>query len=124
MFRGEDSLVLMVIDKPITNLLEESGAPPGLTEFAGKQYGVKMTLMDLEPAIVISVIDAVRYRYATLFSNSDARQILTKCIQLYFDILESCKIMNWFLFKYSYNTELSLLNLKWALCIHEIFGNF
>jgi hypothetical protein len=56
----------MVIDKPIAKLLEETGAPPGLIEFAEKQYGGEMTLMDLEPAIVISVIDAVRYRYDNL----------------------------------------------------------
>lgn len=56
-------MVLMVIDKPIRNLLEDAAAPPGLLEFAGSQYGANMTLMDLEPAIVISIIDAVRYRY-------------------------------------------------------------
>lgn len=61
-FQDEDSKVLMVIDQPITTLLESAEAPPGLLEFAGSQYGSNMTLMDLEPAIVISVIDAVRYR--------------------------------------------------------------
>ncbi|XP_045164453.2 uncharacterized protein LOC123528642 [Mercenaria mercenaria] len=64
-FRGEDSMVLMVIDKPIPNLLEDASAPQGLVEFATSQYGTNMTLMDLEPAIVISVIDAVRYRSVT-----------------------------------------------------------
>lgn len=61
-FQDEDSKVLMVIDQPITTLLESAGAPPGLVQFAGDQYGNSMTLMDLEPAMVISVIDAVRYR--------------------------------------------------------------
>ena len=61
-FQDEDSKVLMVIDQPITALLESADTPPGLIEFAGNQYGSSMTLMDLEPSIVISVIDAVRYR--------------------------------------------------------------
>lgn len=62
-FQDEDSKVLMVIDQPITALLGSAEAPPALLEFAGNQYGSSMTLMDLEPSIVISVIDAVRYRY-------------------------------------------------------------
>lgn len=64
-FKGDDSSVLMVIDKPIRDLLKDAAAPPGLTEFAESQYGASLTLMDLEPAIVISVIDAVRYRSVT-----------------------------------------------------------
>ena len=73
MFQGDDSKVLLVIDQPITELLEHAGAPPGLTEFARTQYGGEMTLMDLEPSIVISAIDAVRYRSMTqinIFSHS------------------------------------------------------
>ena len=73
MFQGDDSKVLLVIDQPITELLEHAGAPPGLTEFARTQYGGEMTLMDLEPSIVISAIDAVRYRSVTqinIFSHS------------------------------------------------------
>lgn len=61
-FQGEDSMVLMVIDKSIKDLLEDAKAPLGLIEYAGNQYGSDLTLMDLEPAMVISVIDAVRYR--------------------------------------------------------------
>lgn len=64
-FQGEDSTVLMVIDKPIQALLIDARAPPELIVFARNQYGEKMTLMDLEPSIVISVIDAVRYRSVT-----------------------------------------------------------
>ena len=54
--------MLLVIDQPITELLEHAAAPVGLVEFARNQYGKDMTLMDLEPSIVISAIDAVRYR--------------------------------------------------------------
>lgn len=79
-FRGEDSMVLMVIDKPIAKLLEETGAPPGLIEFAEKQYGGEMTLMDLEPAIVISVIDAVRYRSVTKDLVQSAVLSLTRTV--------------------------------------------
>lgn len=80
-FQGEDSMVLMVIDKPIKDLLEDTGAPLGLTEFAGNQYGASMTLMDLEPAIVISVIDAVRYRYLlTVIDAVRYRYILTSLL--------------------------------------------
>ena len=61
-FQGDDSKVLLVIDQPIAELLEHAGAPAGLVEFARNQYGGDMTLMDLEPSIVISAIDAVRYR--------------------------------------------------------------
>lgn len=64
-FKGEDSEALMVIDRPVKSLLLDSSASPCLVSYAENQYGVQMTLMDLEPAIVIGVIDAVRYRHLT-----------------------------------------------------------
>ncbi|KAL4227080.1 hypothetical protein ACF0H5_015054 [Mactra antiquata] len=90
-FRGEDSTVLMVIDKSIKILLEDAGAPASLIDYAGSQYGDDLTLMDLEPAIVISVIDAVRYRSVTTDLVQSAILNLTRnmCAELQKDTINT-----------------------------------
>jgi len=60
--QGEDSKVLTFIDQPVAELMEAAAAPSGLCSFAASQYGPKLTLMDLDPALIINIIDAVRYR--------------------------------------------------------------
>ena len=80
-FQGDDSKVLLVIDQPITELLEHAAAPEELVHFARNQYGKDMTLMDLEPSIVISAIDAVRYRLVLLLT------VNVRIIKLFFLML-------------------------------------
>lgn len=58
----ESKKALTEIDKPIIILLQSSEAPEGLLDFVKHELRQKTTLMDLEPSLVIKVIDAVHYR--------------------------------------------------------------
>ncbi|XP_005106420.2 uncharacterized protein LOC101851290 [Aplysia californica] len=60
--RGRDPQALRLIDLPLFELLARPGIPPGVLQFARSQYKEETTLMDTDPATVISVIDAVRYK--------------------------------------------------------------
>ncbi|KAH3880200.1 hypothetical protein DPMN_004109 [Dreissena polymorpha] len=61
-FQGNDSQVLMIIDKPVTEMLESVGANAELVAFCKRKHGDTTTLMDVDPSLIISVIDAVRYK--------------------------------------------------------------
>ncbi|KAL3851802.1 hypothetical protein ACJMK2_015509 [Sinanodonta woodiana] len=60
--REDEQQALLVIDQPIKMLMQKMSAPSSLIKFACSQYSDSDTLMDLDPAVVISIIDAVRYR--------------------------------------------------------------
>lgn len=62
MFGGEDAQALSVIDKPLYALLATSEAPKGLLNYTKSQFEDSKTLMDIDTAFLISVIDAIRYR--------------------------------------------------------------
>lgn len=62
MFGGGDAQALSIIDKPLYKLLEVAEAPEGLLNYVRAQYQESKTLMDLDTAFLISVIDAIRYR--------------------------------------------------------------
>lgn len=61
-FGGEDAQALSVIDKPLYTLLATSEAPKGLLDYTKSQFEDSKTLMDIDTAFLISVIDAIRYR--------------------------------------------------------------
>lgn len=61
-FGGEDAQALSVIDKPLYTLLATSEAPKGLLNYTKSQFEDSKTLMDIDTAFLISVIDAIRYR--------------------------------------------------------------
>ncbi|KAL5015147.1 hypothetical protein ScPMuIL_009417 [Solemya velum] len=60
---GRDTHALQIIDLPMIQLLEDSTAPSGLVKFAKLQYTSKQSLMDVDAALLINIIDAVRYRH-------------------------------------------------------------
>ncbi|KAK3607195.1 hypothetical protein CHS0354_008880 [Potamilus streckersoni] len=58
----DEQQALLVIDQPVKMLIQKTLAPYSLIKFACRHYSDSDTLMDLDPAVVISIIDAVRYR--------------------------------------------------------------
>ncbi|XP_062621800.1 uncharacterized protein LOC134283358 [Saccostrea cucullata] len=101
-FEGKDAQALSVIDKPLHSLLEVSGAPQGLQEYVKSQYSDSKTLMDLDTAFLISIIDAIRYR--SLFHDLVQKSVL--------------EVMNCMFGKYSLDV------LKVALtCLTSVFQN-
>lgn len=73
-FGGEDAQALSVIDKPLYTLLASSEAPKGLLNYTKSQFEDSKTLMDLDTAFLISVIDAIRYR--SLFHDLVQKSVL------------------------------------------------
>nr|KAG5695025.1 hypothetical protein BaRGS_015849 [Batillaria attramentaria] len=51
-----------LIDKPLSEIMQSSEVPPGLQHFVTRQYQRDDSLMDLDPGLLVSVIDAVRYK--------------------------------------------------------------
>ncbi|XP_062590606.1 uncharacterized protein LOC134252186 [Saccostrea cucullata] len=101
-FGGKDAQALSVIDKPLHSLLEVSGAPQGLQAYVKSQYSDSKTLIDLDTAFLISIIDAIRYR--SLFHDLVHKSVL--------------EVMNCMFGKYSLDV------LKVALtCLTSVFQN-
>lgn len=73
-FGGEDAQALSVIDKPLYTLLTTSEAPKGLLNYTKSQFEDSKTLMDIDTAFLISVIDAIRYR--SLFHDLVQKSVL------------------------------------------------
>ncbi|KAK3101788.1 hypothetical protein FSP39_006334 [Pinctada imbricata] len=61
--QGNDSLALSSIDKPLCEILDGAGAPELLLHYVEVQYKAEKTLMDTDTAFLISVVDAIRYKY-------------------------------------------------------------
>ncbi|KAK6177276.1 hypothetical protein SNE40_015405 [Patella caerulea] len=61
-FDGEEAVALKLIGQPIREMFTNNKFPQALLEFVKNQYKEEITLMDLDPSVAISVIDAVRYR--------------------------------------------------------------
>ncbi|XP_052779362.1 uncharacterized protein LOC128216745 isoform X2 [Mya arenaria] len=78
--QGEDTLVLSVIDQPLPSLLAAASAPSDFLEFAARHWGPEVTLMDLDPALIISVIDAVRYTSVTTDLVKSAMLDITRSV--------------------------------------------
>ena len=74
MFGGGDAQALSIIDKPLYKLLEVAEAPEGLLNYVRAQYHESKTLMDLDTAFLISVIDAIRYR--SVPTSSDEAKVI------------------------------------------------
>lgn len=60
--QGLDPPALKLIDMPLCQLLSRPGIPKAMYQFAKTQFDDDVTLMDVDPGTVISVIDAVRYK--------------------------------------------------------------
>ncbi|XP_041347190.1 uncharacterized protein LOC121367090 [Gigantopelta aegis] len=60
--RDEDNRAYRILDRPLTDVLEEEHLSTALRQFVIKQYKPELSLMDLDPSTAISLIDAVRYR--------------------------------------------------------------
>ena len=59
---GEDAAALSAIDKPLKVLLEGFAPKSPLLSYVDVQYEDNKTLMDVDTAFLISVIDAIRYK--------------------------------------------------------------
>ncbi|XP_064607361.1 uncharacterized protein LOC135471882 isoform X2 [Liolophura sinensis] len=62
---GEDSQALQAIDQPLESLLQSANVNEFLLLSMAEEYSLKKSLMDIDPVMVISIIDAVRYRSLT-----------------------------------------------------------
>ncbi|XP_071081832.1 uncharacterized protein [Haliotis cracherodii] len=61
-FMDEDKEAYTSIEKPVGDVLKTGQLSPALQRFFSSQYKPELTMMDFDPNIVISLIDAVRYR--------------------------------------------------------------
>ena len=53
---------LNLIDQPINKMVFTTEVPPGVRDFVERQYSTTDSLMDLDPGLMVSIIDAVRYK--------------------------------------------------------------
>lgn len=77
---GEDSQALQAIDQPLESLLQSAKANDFLLLSMAEEYSLKKSLMDIDPVMVISIIDAVRYR-CVLVGNSNFLHMTTSAFK-------------------------------------------
>lgn len=59
---GKERQALNLIEEPLIKIMTSSVVPLGIQQFIKRQYQGEVTLMDLDPGLVVSIIDAVRYK--------------------------------------------------------------
>lgn len=59
---GKDRQAVDLMEKPLSEIMRSKEVPPGLQQFVTRQYQQDTTLMDMDPGLLVSVIDAVRYK--------------------------------------------------------------
>ncbi|KAK7102227.1 uncharacterized protein [Littorina saxatilis] len=52
---------LSLVDRPVSKMVLTTDVPPGIRDFVERQYSTTDTLMDIDPGLMVSIIDAVRY---------------------------------------------------------------
>ena len=57
---------LNLVDRPISKITLTTEVPPGVRDFIDRQYTHRDTLMDIDPGLMVSIIDAVRYKWVQL----------------------------------------------------------
>lgn len=60
---GKDREALNLVELPLITILQAEEVPPGIRHFVERQYQREITLMDLDPGLMVNIIDAVRYKY-------------------------------------------------------------
>ena len=53
---------LNLVDRPVSKITLTTEVPPGVRDFVDRQYTHSDTLMNIDPGLMVSIIDAVRYK--------------------------------------------------------------
>ncbi|XP_059151050.1 uncharacterized protein LOC131937544 isoform X2 [Physella acuta] len=80
--QGQNPKVLKLLDMPLMELLSQPGIPNAVWQFASCQFDEGATLMDIDPAAVIAIIDAVRYKMLAFDLVKKSLQLLVQSLTL------------------------------------------